>query len=454
MALVQRLRVFRSVNGIEEETMKPTVCILAAGESTRFVPFSDKNTFLLLGKPLLLWKLEQLVRLGIERCIIVCSKNNEETVRRVLVPQGLAVIYVCQEGEGQGNGVLAAKPHIGNDPMVIMNGSDWYDDASLKPFVSAGKKEILLGAVRMDSYFPGGYLIVDNELSVSGIVEKPGAGKEPSPWVRVVIDRIEHPENFFTYVEKTRTNPAAGYEQAITEAIADGITCGASTITGTWLPIKYPWHILAVAREVLSTISGQTIAADAQVKDGVILEGPVIIESGVRIFEGVKIVGPTYIGKNTIVGNNTMIRESILGENCVTGFASDITRSVIGNGCWFHTNYVGDSVLDDNVSMGSGAVCANLRLDDGIISTAVKGERISTSRNKLGSLIGKNVRIGVNVSIMPGVCIGSGSFVSSGLTITENIPAGSFVKFHAQPFDVAVNTCRVTKSREEFAKKL
>lgn len=434
--------------------MKPTVCILAAGESTRFIPFSDKNTFLLLGKPLLLWKLEQLVRLSIERCIIVCSKNNEETVRHVLVPQGLTAVYVCQEGEGQGNGVLAAAPHMGNEPMVILNGSDWYDDASLKPFVSSGKQDILLGAIRMDSYFPGGYLIVDDAFAVSGIVEKPGAGKEPSSWVRVVIDRIEHPQKFFSYVEKTRTDPIAGYEQAITEAISDGVPCGAVPISGTWLPIKYPWHILPVAREALTMISGQTIASDAVIKDGVILEGPVIIESGVRIFEGVKIVGPTYIGKNTIVGNNTMIRESIVGENCVTGFSSDITRSVIGNGCWFHTNYIGDSVLDENVSMGSGAVCANLRLDDGIISTTVKGERISTSRNKLGSLIGKNVRIGVNVSIMPGVCIGSGSFVSSGLTITENIPAGSFVKFHAQSFDIVTNTCQETKSREEFAKKI
>lgn len=434
--------------------MKPTVCILAAGESTRFAPFSDKNTFPILGKPLLLWKLEQLVRLGIERCIIVASRNNEETIRRIPVPKGLEAVYVCQEGEGQGKGVLAAKSHIGNDPMIIINGSDWYDDASLKPFLSEGKQEILLGAVRMDSYFPGGYLVVDDTLAVSGIIEKPGAGKEPSPWVRVVIDRIEHPQKFFSYVEKTGDNPAAGYEQAITEAISDGVSCGAVAISGTWLPIKYPWHILAVAHEALKTITGQTIDRGAQIKDGVILEGPVIIEAGVRIFEGVKIVGPTYIGKNTIVGNNTMIRESILGDACVTGFGSDITRSVIGNGCWFHTNYVGDSVLDENVSMGSGAVCANLRLDDGCISASVKGERICTSRNKLGSLIGKNVRIGVNVSIMPGVCIGSGSFISSGLTITKDIPAGSFVKFHEQPLDIVPNTCHETKSREEFAKKL
>ena len=39
----------------------------------------------------------------------------------------------------------------------------------------------------------------------------------------------------------------------------------------------------------------------------------------------------------------------------MTGFNTDITRSYIGDNCWFHSNYIGDSVLEGNVSMGSGA---------------------------------------------------------------------------------------------------
>ena len=82
-------------------------------------------------------------------------------------------------------------------------------------------------------------------------------------------------------------------------------------------------------------------------------------------------------------------------------------------------------MIEGDVSMGSGTVCANLLLDRGEIASMVRENRINTRRTKLVAPIGKNVRIGVNTSIMPGVKIGSDSMVGAGLVVNHDIPNDS-----------------------------
>ena len=190
------------------------------------------------------------------------------------------------------------------------------------------------------------------------------------------------------------------------------------------------------------------------IRNNVSIEGPVYLGDNVKIFENTKIVGPVYIGDNTIIGNNNIIRDSYIGKDCVTGFNTDITRSYIGDGCWFHSNYIGDSVLEGDVSLGSGSVVANLRLDEGIIGSLVKGKRITTGRNKLGACIGKHVRIGVNVSTMPGIKIGSDSMIGAGVVVDKDIPNTSFVVVR-NTYDIKPNTRSISVgNRDQFKAKI
>src|SRR3989338_5044213 len=129
----------------------------------------------------------------------------------------------------------------------------------------------------------------------------------------------------------------------------------------TFTPGEIVCSILDNKCSVISKIE-HTISPGANVSEKAIIEGKVVIEEGARVFEGVVIKGPCYIGKNVILGNSSMVRESDLEEGVVTGFNSDITRSYIGANSWFHTNYIGDSVIEGDFGMGSGAVLANLRL--------------------------------------------------------------------------------------------
>lgn len=432
-----------------------TAILLAGGESTRFAPFAQKSLFSFLGKPFLARHFEQLLRLGIEKVIVVTNEANDALLRSVAVPQKLHVSYAMQSKKGQVQAVIALGKMC-SGAALFLNASDYYADASVTPFLQEPKDtELLLGAIKALTYFPGGYLKTDTKNTVLEIVEKPEQGKEPSDVVRILIDFIPDVSRFIEAAKKHADNAASGYEEALNTLIKNGTTAIVKiTEKNSWQPLKYPWNVLDVADKYLSEIKGQQIDKSAVIKPNVIIEGAVVIESGVKIFEGTKIVGPVCIGKNTIVGNNNIIRSSVIGSDCVTGFNTDITRSVIGNNCWFHTNYIGDSVIADNVSMGSGTVAANLRLDDGKIQSVVKDEKVDTGRNKLGVMIGENVRIGVNASTMPGIKIGGNSFVAAGIVVNSDIPEGSFVRPVSVGFVIKPNTKAAAASREGFRKAI
>lgn len=432
-----------------------TAVLLSGGQSSRFWPLQEKNTFLFQGKPFLYWHYEQLLRCNIAKVLVITNEENEIYIKSVEVPRGLSVSYVKQKGYGQGQAILAMDSAISDVSILILNASDYYADEFLTSFISHIKDAMILGAVRVNKYFPGGYVKIRKTLDVEEVVEKPEKGKEPSDVVRIVADYFPRAKILIDAVKKYGHDPISGYETAINKLIQAGVVCRAEiTPRSSWKYLKYPWGVLSLMDNFLVRMSGQQIHSSVEMKKNVVIEGPVILEEGVKILEGTKIVGPVYIGRNTIIGNNNLIRNSHIGANCLTGFNSDITRSYIGDNCWFHTNYVGDSVIGNNVSMGSGSVCANLRLDDGEISSVVKGEKIQTGRNKLGAIIGNNVRIGVNSSIMPGIKIGQNSFIGAGVVVDCDLEEDKFLFLKNGKLTTVNNTKQATVSRDEFRKSL
>lgn len=104
--------------------------------------------------------------------------------------------------------------------------------------------------------------------------------------------------------------------------------------------------------------------------------------------------------------------------------------------------------------MGSGAVLANLRLDDGEISSTVREAKVGTGKTKLGSMIGTGSRIGVNASVMPGIKIGQDSFIGAGVTVDRDIPEKSYVAPTKNAFTITPNTKSVNTSDRDTFKKI
>ena len=427
--------------------------VLAGGIGKRFWPLTGPKPLVdFLGKSLLVHNLEALKSAGIRRVLIVVPATEPEFVLPNIA--GLQSEIVRQTRPlGMADAYLAAAEKLSSQACLVLNATDVVEDSFYKTLRGRlSENQMFIVGKAVSEYTDVGYLRLDGN-KVTGIVEKPGKGKEPSRYVNFVFDYFPDPAAFTELVKATKSAQDDVYEKALTKLLQRQ-PATLMTYSGFWQPLKYPWQILDILDYFLKQKLAEHRGKNVEIKDNVFIDGPVWLGDNVKILENTKIVGPCYIGANTVIGNNNVIRYSQIGENCVTGFNTDITRSFVGPNSWFHSNYVGDSVLEGNVGLGSGTVLANLRLDEGEIFSLVQGKRLGSGRNKLGAVIGRDTRIGVNTSIMPGVKIGGKSLVGAGLVIDKDIPDNSFC-LGKTDYKTEKNVSSVSrKNREEFRLKL
>lgn len=396
--------------------------VLAAGRSKRMEPIGDKNFLNFLGKPLIQQQLEFLSRNGFKDIVVVGSLTNIEKIKEV----GSKIdgnVSVCEQKDldlGMAGAVLAAR-HLIDGPVLIFSSNDVVEDKALQ-MIQENEGSCMIGK-KVDHYFPGGYLEVNDSGYIQNIVEKPGEGHEPSDMVNLVIHKHQDIAELVEYLEKAKSGSDDLYEVAVSNMMRDGVKIKALPYDGFWQPIKYPWNVHRVFEHLFAQAK-KGISSSAEIAESAVIKGDVIIEDGAKVMDGAVISGPVYIGKESIVANNALLRGSHIGEGCMVGFSTEVARSYWGNKVWTHMNYVGDSVIGNDVSFGAGAVTGNLRLDDGNVEV----DGLDTRMQKVGAIIGDKVRVGINTSIMPGIKIGSNTFIGAGIVIANNVPEGSFVR--------------------------
>lgn len=139
----------------------------------------------------------------------------------------------------------------------------------------------------------------------------------------------------------------------------------------------------------------------------------VIIGEGTTVEEGALIKGPVIIGKNCFIAHGAYIRENvILGDNVRIGHSVELKNTIILNDSNIaHLNYIGDSIIGNDVNLAGGAITANFRLDGANIKVKHDGEEIETGLAKFGAIIGDLSRIGVNSVLNPGTILSKNSKV-------------------------------------------
>ncbi len=409
--------------------------LLAAGRSRRVKPIEDKNFLKFAGKTLLEHQLDTLKRVGLTDLLIVGGGHNREKLEELGKPYGATILVQENLDEGMAGAVLAAQGEmVEGEALLIVSSNDVLAQSAFELALKAQESsaDAYLLAYEVKEYFPGGYLKMEG-TRIASIVEKPEPGTEPSNLVNIVLHVFKKPEELFGALKAVSSDRDDRYEVAL-QNLMNTQTFEALPYAGFWQPIKFPWHVLDLMNFSFK-VMGARVHASAQIAESAVIKGDVVIEEGVKVLDHATIVGPAYLGKNTVVANNALVRESMIGDNCVIGYSTEVARSFIGDDCWFHTNYVGDTVMGNNVSFGAGAICANLRLDEKEIVSG--GE--ATGRSKLGPILGDNIRIGVQTSLMPGIRVGSNSMITSGLTLTQDIEAGKFVSGGKMEFTIKDN---------------
>lgn len=402
------------------------VLFLCGGLGKRMFPITgDKFLLKFLGKTLLEYQIEKALSSGLNEFVLVGNRGNIDKLREIAgrFPRASFDYALQREPSGMADAVQSAQRLVGSEIIVVSPG-DIFEESAYTAILEARQSDsassCILGT-RVRQYFPGGYLVVGEQKEILSIVEKPGRGEEPSNLVNIVVHYHSDAKALFQHLAKVQDKGSDAYEQALNEMLQQGRKFRLVEYGGFWTPTKYPWHLLA-AMEYFLLQSPGNIAPSAIISGKAIIEDKVTIDENVRIMENAVIRGPCYIGKNSVIGNNTLIRDySHIGADCVVGFSTEIKHSYIGDGCWFHSNYIGDSIVADRCSFGAGTVTANLRFDEKEVTVEDDDETLDTGLDKLGAIIGADSKTGINASIMPGVRIGPNSVLGPHVMLRRDL---------------------------------
>lgn len=146
-------------------------------------------------------------------------------------------------------------------------------------------------------------------------------------------------------------------------------------------------------------------------------KGEVVIGNCARIRSGSVIYQAVTIGQHFETGHYVILRE----ENEIGDSVSLWTHTIIDYRCRIGSRvkihsrcYIAQyAVIEDNVFIGPGTTFAN---DKYPVSDHLEGPRVK-----------RGARIGVNVTLLPGVVVGEGALVGAGSVVTKDVADRSVV---------------------------
>lgn len=167
------------------------------------------------------------------------------------------------------------------------------------------------------------------------------------------------------------------------------------------------------------------------------------------------------IGKGTVIEPNVYLKgDTVIGENVIIGFCTEIVNSKIGDNVDIKHSVITDSEIGEGTTVGPFAYVRpnckvgkkvkigdfveikNSNIDDGTklahltyVGDADVGKNINfgcgtvvvnyDGKNKHRTVIEDNAFIGCNTNLVSPVKVGKNAFTAAGSTITEDVPENS-----------------------------
>ncbi len=364
--------------------------ILAAGNGERLKPITSTQSKCMIpiaGKPILHWVMNSLDKMDIH----VIIRKDQKDVENFL--NGKAKIIYQDRALGTAHAVMQCEQYAINN-FLVCNGDDIFLD-DLKSLKRT--KDFGIACKEVDDTSHYGRLELKNGNVLKVLEKENNSGKGYASCGAYIFD-----SSIFNIIKKVKKSKRGEFE--ITDAIniISGKTQIKSFSVKNWQPINYPWDLLDANKLILDKY-GSTI--DGEVRKGAEIEEPV------------------FIGEDSVVGPNCFIRKySSIGKNCRIGNAVEIKNSIVmENSFVSHLTYVGDSIIGRNCNIGAGTIFANLRLDEKNIGMCVNGNMIDSKRKKMGAVVGDNVKMGVNTTVMPGKSIAANRIIQPCLMISNDV---------------------------------
>jgi UDP-N-acetylglucosamine diphosphorylase / glucose-1-phosphate thymidylyltransferase / UDP-N-acetylgalactosamine diphosphorylase / glucosamine-1-phosphate N-acetyltransferase / galactosamine-1-phosphate N-acetyltransferase len=408
--------------------------LLVAGKSTRCYPLTvtrPKPLLKVANKTIIEHNFEQLALAGVTEAILVIGYKGD-MIRKILKnkftfgDKTVQLTYVEQEKQlGTGHAVLQAKEHLHDEKTFLLMGADdlfFADD--LKALLQQENVNAIL-AQKVSNPASFGILEFDKEDSKKVVSIHEKSEKPPSTFANCGAYTLS------TDILNIETKLSLRGESEVTDMINELAKTESFTWVETqqWLPISYAWDILKANKKLLSNL---TTKIDGEVEQNVTIKGNVQIGKGTLVKSGTYLEGPVLIGENCVIGPNAFLRGSTtIGNNCKVGHEVELKNCVVNDHSAVpHLSYMGDSVLGENVNIGAGSITANFRHDAGLIRSSIRKDNgkevgrgvgkevgveagretgreketvlVETGLQKLGTIIGDNVKLGIKTLMYPG----------------------------------------------------
>ena len=407
------------------------IIILAAGRGTRMKSNLPKVMHKIAGRPMINWLIETAKALNPEKIIVVSAPDWDDLAGAVHPHPTV----IQKEQLGTGDAVKPALEHLKDfDGKVLILLGD-------EPFVDVGTLEKMVAweglsvmAVTPPSNEGLGRMIVNDDGTLDRIVEEKDCTEEELEITLCNAGNFCLPaKNLKNWLDQLKTDnkqgeyylvdipKIAGKDGFLTYVIEAEILGGWGINTRSELA-EHEFTAQAILREMamengVTMIDPQTVTLswDTEFGSDVVIEPNVVFGRGVRIADNVTIhafshITGAEIGQGAEVGPFARIRpKSVIGEGASVGNFIEVNRSTLETKAKIkHFSYIGDTIVGEKTNIGAGTVIANY---DGFF--------------KHQCVIGKNVFVGSNSTIISPVKIGDGAIVAAGSNVNKDVPENS-----------------------------
>ncbi|MBS69563.1 MAG: UDP-N-acetylglucosamine diphosphorylase/glucosamine-1-phosphate N-acetyltransferase [Pseudomonas sp.] len=430
--------------------MSLDIVILAAGQGTRMRSALPKVLHPVAGKSMLGHVIDTARALQPQSIQVVIGHGAEQ-VRQRLTGDDLAFVIQAEQ-LGTGHAVAQALPNLSAERVLILYGDvPLIEVETLQRLLQkVGPEQLALLTVKLDDPTGYGRIVRDARGEVQAIVEHKDASDEQKAIREGNTGILAVPGNRVGEWLGRLSNSNAQGEYYLTDviamAVADGLRIAteqpldAMEVQGANDRIQLAelerHYQLRAARRLMAQgvtlrdparfdLRGEVdVGRDVLIDVNVILEGKVTIEDDVQIGPNCVIKDST-LRRGAIVKANSHLEGAVVGEGADCGpFARLRPGSVLGAKA-----HVGNFVELKNATLGDGAKAGHLSyLGDAEIGarTNIGAGTITCNydgANKFKTVMGEDVFIGSNSSLVAPLNLGDGATTGAGSTITEDVPA-------------------------------
>lgn len=398
-----------------------TAIVVAAGEGRRLRPltrYRPKPMLPAANRPLLEYVLDSLVEAGIDEIHVVVGYRRDRVAEHFgSAYRGVPVDYHTQSRQlGSGHALLQASGAV-DGAFVAVNGDQIVDPGMVRDVLEAhGDAIATLGVTESERAAYYGVAELDG-TRVTDLVERPAERGTPE-----TVDAgggllnagvYAFMPDVFRAIEETPTvDGERGLPQALARLVEAGELVRGVRTAGTWIDATYPWDLLTVTRELLSTgrvdeterESGVFVAESARVDDSARLRPPVVVGTDAVVGPGA-VVGPNVaLGRGVRIGACAVVDGAVLDADTRIGPNATLV----------------DCVTGESVAVGPGAVVPGGPGDVRVGTTVHEG-------TELGGLLADRAELDGAAALAPGAMLGPEARVAAGALARGTVPEDATV---------------------------